>query len=106
MRATVVFNGLCKSDPFVYHGSCLNRQPDLSVIGQDKSAVNAHAVYWAKNAAIAADSDNNNSPFTPKKIKHEKINKLDVTEFIVAQTIKKGLELMNSAVERKDFADR
>ena len=76
------------------------------MIGQNKSAVNTHAVYWAKNAAISADNDNNNSPFTPRKIKHEKINKLDLTEFIVAQSIKKSLELMNSAVKRKDFADR
>ena len=89
---------LCKSDSFVYHGSFLEQRPDLSMIGQNKSAANANAVYRAKRAAIVADTDNNNSPFVPKNPKHEKINKLDVAEFIVVHNIKKDLELMNSIV--------
>ena len=41
-----------------------------------------------------------------KNPKYKKINKLEVAEFIVARNIKMDLELMNSAVERKDLGDR
>ena len=43
---------------------------------------------------------------TSKKSKHEKINKLDVAEYIVSNNIKTELQVMNKAVERKTFGDR
>ena len=92
----VAYMYLCKSESFVY----------LSAIGQNKNAANSNAIYQAKRAAIAADSNNNNSPSVPINPKHKKINKLEVAEFIVARNIKMDLELMNSAVERKDLGDR
>ena len=61
-----VLIGIYTNHFFVYHGLCLERHPDLSVIGQNKSAANANPVYRAKRAANAADSDNNNFS-VPKK---------------------------------------
>lgn len=58
---------LCKSNSFVYHGSCLERHPDLSTKNFNKKGANSNVVYWVKRIVSSADSDNKNSPSGPKK---------------------------------------
>lgn len=89
-----------KHDAEIFIGNCLEKHPPLDMIGQNKSAARANATYRA-NRKSAGDENTGKS----KKAKHEKMTKLDVSDFIRANDIRTPEQLMAVTESRRQCGD-
>ena len=92
-----------KEDAHIFHGHCLEKHPDLEMIGQNKVAAKANAAYREKRKI---ENEKLSDEEKSLKNKPKRIKKLDVAEYIREKNITTHRQLMAEIEIRREAGDR
>ena len=94
-----------KEDPKIFHCNCLEKHPELSMIGKSKNAALANAAYGEKRKSINEDLEIASQQNKTKKLMPKRMDKLDIVQYIWKGKIVTLTELMAPAESRRKAGD-
>lgn len=94
-----------KENPNILYGNCLEKHPENSIIGKNKVAALANAVYREKRKTINEDLEIACHQNKIKKLNPKRMDIIDIVQYIRKEKIVTLTELMVAAESRREAGD-